>query len=78
MKKDELLSRIERNPEIMFGKPVIKVTRLPIDLILEKLAYGETEEDLIAEYPFLTKDDIKAAILYASKFISLEEEVILD
>jgi uncharacterized protein (DUF433 family) len=78
MKKDELLSRIERNPEIMFGKPVIKGTRLPIDLILEKLAYGETEEDLIAEYPFLTKDDIKAAILYASKFISLEEEVILD
>jgi len=78
MKKDKLLSRIERNPEIMFGKPVIKGTRLPIDLILEKLAYGETEEDLIAEYPFLTKDDIKAAILYASKFISLEEEVILD
>jgi uncharacterized protein (DUF433 family) len=78
MKKDKLLSRIERNPEIMFGKPVIKGTRLPIELILEKLAYGETEEDLIAEYPFLTKDDIKAAILYASKFISLEEEVILD
>jgi uncharacterized protein (DUF433 family) len=41
-----LLSRIERTPEIMFGKPVIKGTRLPVDLLLEKLAYGYTEEKM--------------------------------
>jgi uncharacterized protein (DUF433 family) len=74
MNEKELLSRIEKNPEIMFGKPVIKGTRLPVDLILEKLAYGYTEEKILEEYPFITKEDIKAALLYASKVISLEEE----
>ena len=76
MDEKELLSRIERNPEIMFGKPVIKGTRLPIDLILEKLAYGYTEEKLADEYPFITKEDIYAALLYASKILSIEEEVL--
>ena len=69
-----LLDRIERNPEIMFGKPVIKGTRMPIDLILEKLAYGYSVEKIIEEYPFLTPDDIKSALLYASKSLSFEEE----
>jgi len=72
-----LLNKIERNPEIMFGKPVIKGTRLPVDLLLEKLAYGYTEENLMAEYPFITKEDIRAALLYASKVISLEEEFLV-
>jgi uncharacterized protein (DUF433 family) len=76
MNEKELLSRIEKNPEIMFGKPVIKGTRLPVDLILEKLAYGYTEEKILEEYPFITKEDIKAALLYASKVISLEEELL--
>jgi uncharacterized protein (DUF433 family) len=74
MNEKILLSRIERNPEIMFGKPVIKGSRLPVDLLLEKLAYGSTEEKLMAEYPFITKEDIKAVLLYASKIVSLEEE----
>ena len=69
-----ILLRIERNPDIMFGKPVIKGTRLPVDLLLEKLAYGHTEEKLIEEYPFITREDIHAALLYASRIISLEEE----
>jgi uncharacterized protein (DUF433 family) len=56
MDEKGLLSRIERNPSIMFGKPVIKGTRLPVDIILEKLAYGYTEEKLKAEYPFITGD----------------------
>jgi len=54
MHKKNLLSRIERKPEIMFGKPVIKGTRLPVDLILEKLAYGYTDKKLVDEYPFIT------------------------
>lgn len=77
MHKKNLLSRIERKPEIMFGKPVIKGTRLPVDLILEKLAYGYTEQNLKDEYPFITKEDIQAVLLYASKAISLEEEILL-
>jgi len=77
MTEKELFLRIERNPEIMFGKPVIKGTRLPVDLILEKLAFGTTERELIEQYPFLNNEDIKAAILYAARFISLEEEVII-
>lgn len=71
--KEELLHRIEMNPKIMLGKPVIKGTRLTVELILEKLAYGETEEDILRDYPFLSQQDIKAAILYAAKTLSLEE-----
>ncbi len=74
-KEKKLLNRIERNPEIMLGKPVIKGTRLTVELILEKLAYGYTEEELIAEYPFITKEDIQATLLYASRLVSLEEEL---
>ena len=72
---DGLLKRIEINPKIMFGKPVIKGTRLTVEIILEKLAYGATEDELLKSYPFLEKDDIKAAFLYAAKYLSLEEFV---
>ena len=73
--KEKLLNRIETNPTIMFGKPVIKGTRLTVEIILEKLAYGESEEEILKEYPFLKKEDmdIKAALLYAAKTVSLEE-----
>lgn len=72
---EKLLNRIERNPQIMFGKPVIKGTRLTVEIILEKLAYGETEDEILKEYPFLKKEDIKAAFLYAARTLSLEEVV---
>lgn len=71
--RERLLKRIETNPNIMFGKPVIKGSRLPVEMILEKLAYGETEDEILKEYPFLKKEDIKAALLYAAKTLSLEE-----
>ena len=74
MNEKDLLDRIERNPDIMFGKPVIKGTRLPIDILIEKLAYGHTEEKILTEYPFITKEDIRAALLYASRVLSLAEE----
>jgi uncharacterized protein (DUF433 family) len=51
--KKRLLSRIEANPKIMFGKPVVKGTRLPVEIILEKPAYGKTEDEILNEYPFL-------------------------
>ena len=68
-----LLLRIEENPKIMFGKPVIKGTRLTVEIILEKLADGETEEQIIEDYPIIIKDDIKACLVYAANRISLEE-----
>lgn len=71
--KTRLLNRIETNPNIMFGKPVIKGSRLTIEIILEKLAYGETEDEIFKEYPFLEREDIKAALLFAAKTLSLEE-----
>ena len=58
---------IEVNPKIMMGKPVIKNTRITVELILEKLSSGETEDDILIAYPHLTKEDIKAALAFAAK-----------
>jgi uncharacterized protein (DUF433 family) len=73
MTERTLLRRIVVDPKIMLGKPVIKGTRLPVEIIVEKVAYGLTFEDLKKDYPFLKEDDIRAAILYAAKRIANEE-----
>lgn len=57
---------IEVNPKVMMGKPVIKGTRLTVELILQSLAAGETIENLLAAHPRLTKDGIYAALLFAA------------
>jgi len=57
----------------MLGKPVIKGTRLPVEIIIEKVAYGATIENLRKDYPFLKESDIRAALLYAAKQIANEE-----
>ena len=54
--------RIELNPKVMMGKPVIRGTRTPVELILRKLSEGATENDLLDAYPRLTRADIQAAI----------------
>ncbi len=64
----DLANRIETNPEIMLGKPVIKGTRITVSFILDALATMSIEE-LIAAYPFLTKEDIGAALKYAARVI---------
>lgn len=56
---------IERNPKLMFGKPVIKGTRIPVELILEKLALGESAEHLMRAYPRITREDITACLFFA-------------
>jgi len=61
-----ILERIEINPEIMLGKPVIRGTRIPVEIILRKLAEGATEADLLDAYPRLTKQDLQAALAYAA------------
>jgi uncharacterized protein (DUF433 family) len=72
---EKLLKRIEINPAILLGKPVIKGTRIPVELILLKLSEGATETDLLDAYPRLTKIDIQAALAYAAS--SLAHETIL-
>ena len=56
--------RIHSDPEILVGKPVIKGTRLSVELILERLANGWTEEQLFESYPRLTREDLHAVFAY--------------
>lgn len=65
--------RIEINPKILSGKPIIRGTRVPVELILRKLAEGATEDQLLDAYPSLSKKDIKAALAYAARSIAHEE-----
>ena len=68
----EIAHRITVDEKVRFGKPVIKGTRVPIDLIIGKLAGGMTYEEVISEYD-LTREDILAALDYAAKNLSCEE-----
>jgi uncharacterized protein (DUF433 family) len=61
----ELLERISVNPKIMAGKPVIKGTRLTVELILNLLAHGATNTEILEEYDGLTEADIRACLLFA-------------
>jgi uncharacterized protein (DUF433 family) len=57
-------NHIEANPEVMFGKPCVKGTRVPVDLILQKLANGYSVEDLLDAYPRITRKDIEACLAF--------------
>ena len=70
MKRIEKL--IEVNPRIMFGKPVIKGTRITVELILDSLSNGESIENLLSSHPRLTKEGIYAALSFASKTLKGE------
>ena len=61
-----LLSRISVDPNICFGKPCIRDTRIWVSLILDLLASGETQEIILAEYPQLRRDDLLAALAYGA------------
>jgi uncharacterized protein (DUF433 family) len=67
-----LTERVEINPAVMLGKPVIRGTRIPVELIIRKLGEGATEDDLLDAYPRLTRSDIQAALLYAADALSHE------
>lgn len=69
---EKLLERIEVNPAVMLGKPVIKGTRIPVELLLRKLSEGAAEADLLDAYPRLTKIDIQAALAYAASALAHE------
>jgi uncharacterized protein (DUF433 family) len=66
-------ARIQISPSIMFGKPVIRGTRVPVELILRKLAAGQAPEDILRQHPRLTLEDIRAAQAYAADLVAGEE-----
>jgi uncharacterized protein (DUF433 family) len=74
---EELLDRITVDPDVLVGKPVIRGTRVPVYLIVGLVANGMATEEIIKEYPRLKEDDIKAALLYASKLVESEVTVTL-
>ncbi|MBN2294057.1 MAG: DUF433 domain-containing protein [Pirellulales bacterium] len=65
--RDELLKRISVNPNVCFGKPCIRGTRIWVSLIVDNLAEGISEADLLAAYPQLQPEDIRAALAYAAE-----------
>ena len=67
-----LADRITMAPDVMQGKPVIRGTRITVDLILRKLAEGASEHDILDAYPHLTIEDIRAALAYAAEAVSHE------
>ena len=68
--------RITVDPKTMFGKPVIKGTRVPVELILRKIAEGMTDDQILAQHPHLTADDIHAAAAYAADHLANEDIVL--
>lgn len=70
--KMDIFQHIEVNPKILMGKPVIKGTRISVELILEKLSAGETENDIIQAHPHITRDNIKAALAFAAQSLKGE------
>jgi len=67
--------RIEINPEIMRGKPVIKGTRITVESVLRKLGAGMSAKEIMADHPHLTEDGIRAAQAFAADHIADEEIV---
>jgi uncharacterized protein (DUF433 family) len=68
--------RIEIDPDVMLGKPVIRGTRVTVELVLRKLADGASESDLLDAYPRLTRDDIHAAMRFAADTLAHEDVVL--
>jgi uncharacterized protein (DUF433 family) len=67
-----MIDRIEINPDVMMGKPVIRGTRIPVELLLRKLSEGATHADLLDAYPELTEVDIHATLAYAAATLAHE------
>jgi len=80
MKDEQLIQRIVLDPKVMVGKPVVRGTRLTVDFILNLLAHGANEKEILEEYKGLTEEDIRACFLFATKalkdteFMPLEVE----
>jgi len=70
MEQQALLARITADPEIFGGKPIIRGMRISVELILSLLAQGETDDEILADYPDLEPEDIRACLAYARAAIA--------
>jgi uncharacterized protein (DUF433 family) len=67
--------RIEANPDIMNGKPVVRGTRVPVEMVLRKLGAGMSPESILTDHPQLTHDDIQAALAFSADYLADEDIV---
>ena len=72
MQGQQLLQRIEWNPEILGGKPIIRGRRIAVEHILSMLAAGDSPGDILQHYPFLEAEDIQACVVYAYRVVARE------
>jgi uncharacterized protein (DUF433 family) len=72
MDRETLLNRITINPRVLVGKPTIRGMRISVEQILDALAAGTPEQELLEDYPALEPDDIRAALLYARDVVASE------
>lgn len=70
--------RIEINPQVMFGKPVIRGTRITVELILRKLAGGKSIDEILRDHPRLTVEDVYASAAFAADYLAQEEIVFVE
>jgi uncharacterized protein (DUF433 family) len=77
MNEQELLARITVNPQIFAGKPIIRGRRLAVEQVLGMLAAGDTAETLLAAYPWLGAEDVRACLAYARRIGGHELEELL-
>lgn len=70
MEKNDLLQRIVIDPKIMVGQPIVQGTRLTVTFILELLIYGMSIEEVLKDYPQLTRQDISACLLFAQQVMT--------
>ncbi|HWR32737.1 MAG TPA: DUF433 domain-containing protein [Chitinophagaceae bacterium] len=69
---DNLINRITINPDICHGKPAVRNMRYPVEMILDLLSAGMTHQEILADYPALIEDDIKACLAYASRLAKIK------
>lgn len=70
--------RVIVNPKVMLGKPIIRGTRITVELLLRKLGEGATEDEITEAYPHITREDIRAALAYAADTLAHSETVVYE
>ncbi len=70
--------RIETNAQVMLGKPVIRGTRVTVELLLRKLSEGASEDDLLKAYPRITLEDLRAAVRFAAETLANDETIFVE
>ena len=73
MSDKDLLARIDANPEIFGGKPIVRGMRIAVEHVLGMLAAGDTPETILEEYPFLEAEDIRACLVFAYRLVAGEQ-----